>query len=186
MGGSVSQRALTRAASVSPKVAAKIIEEVESAGLIDPSTVKQVRATSAGSKTLNIDDEMLLLGLRMCGSRFIHEYDNDDDRTTTRKILLLQQSTTDDDNDSTIPIVSTSSLLLCLVSSHSLTRSTPFVHYWTIPFASVSSIRWIGVSVSVFENTTTRSKPNAKGSVTSLTPLWCAIIAKILAAETLY
>jgi predicted transcriptional regulator len=64
-GGSVSQRALERAASVSQKVAAKIIEEVESGGLIDPSTVKQGRATGAGSKTLAFNIEMLLVDLRM-------------------------------------------------------------------------------------------------------------------------
>jgi hypothetical protein len=50
---------------VSQKVAAKIIEEVESGGLIDPSSVKQGRATGAGSKTLDLADEMLLLDLRM-------------------------------------------------------------------------------------------------------------------------
>ncbi len=64
-GGRVSQRALARAASVSHKYAAKIIEEVESGGLIDPSTMKQARATGAGSKTLDLDDETLLLRLRM-------------------------------------------------------------------------------------------------------------------------
>jgi hypothetical protein len=64
-GGRVSQRALARAASVSHKYAGKIIEEVESGELIDPTTVKQARTTGAGSMTLDLDDEMLLLRLRM-------------------------------------------------------------------------------------------------------------------------
>jgi hypothetical protein len=65
VGGSVSQRELACAASVSKNFAAKIIDEVESGGLIDPNTVKHARSTGAGSKTLDINDEMLLLKLRM-------------------------------------------------------------------------------------------------------------------------
>jgi hypothetical protein len=42
----------------------------------------------------------------------------------------------------------------------------------------VSPIRWIRVSVSVFENTTTRSQPNANGSVISLTPFWCGACSR--------
>jgi transposase len=64
-GGRVSHRTLARAASVSHKYAGKIIEEVKSGELINPTTVKQARSTGAGSKTLDIDDEMLLLRLRM-------------------------------------------------------------------------------------------------------------------------
>jgi hypothetical protein len=64
-GGTVSQRALGRAASVSQGFAAKIIAEVESGILIDPSKVQRERATGAGSLTLNLDDEMLILRLRL-------------------------------------------------------------------------------------------------------------------------
>jgi hypothetical protein len=62
VGRSVSQRALARAASVSKSFAAKIIEEVESSGLIDPNTQYRNTVTksgashwcSAGSKTLDL------------------------------------------------------------------------------------------------------------------------------------
>jgi hypothetical protein len=45
VGGSVSQRELACAASVSKTFATKIIDEVESGGLIDPNTVKHARST---------------------------------------------------------------------------------------------------------------------------------------------
>ena len=58
-------RELARAISVSPSFAGKIVKELNNGCLIDPKDTPQSRARGKGSKTLSLDDECVLLRLRM-------------------------------------------------------------------------------------------------------------------------
>ena len=59
----VSKRQLAVAASVSPEYAGKIMDEVDSGGIVDPATVDPERERGPGSMTLDLEDELLLLRL---------------------------------------------------------------------------------------------------------------------------
>ena len=64
-GANVSQRAVAAALKIGKTYAATIIREAEAGEFVNPDHVEQERVRGSGSKTLTLDDESILLQIRM-------------------------------------------------------------------------------------------------------------------------